>query len=69
MASSRPPLTDIPEPADGAPQEFYGVVPSGKPLARAVWTASLELAEDMYCNHPDGPRELWRATLVERTKT
>jgi hypothetical protein len=54
---------------DAAPVTYYGVVTAGRPLARAVWTASLELAEDMLANDPrDDVGELWQATLLHRSK-
>jgi hypothetical protein len=51
----------------GAPvaKHFYGIVAGGRPLSRAVWTESRELAEDMLRNGAQ-PAELWQATLLVR---
>lgn len=47
----------------------FGVVAAGKPLSRAVWTESRELAEDMLSNAPgDTQMELWEATFVIRSR-
>ncbi|MET0291369.1 MAG: hypothetical protein ABW136_03325 [Steroidobacteraceae bacterium] len=46
-------------------RRFYAVLPAGKPIAKAVWTESRELAQDMLDNHRgDGPMELWCATRM-----
>lgn len=59
----------INDPAEPAGiDERFGVLAKGKPLGRAVWTASRELAEDMMTKaSPGEPLEFWRAELVRQS--